>query len=194
MNLGICPSCGARVPAHVAERDGRVFLVRNCADCGRAETLIARDGAAFAIKRRLDLAGRPEPCDLDCLRCPHGRPPRLLFLNVTSRCNMSCPICMDGVPDMRFVFEPPLDYFRPILEHFARLDPRPSVDLFGGEPTLRDDLFRIIELVQSYGFTARVVTNGLRLANPDYCRRLVGTGAVVLFSYDGAEPVGGSDY
>jgi uncharacterized radical SAM superfamily Fe-S cluster-containing enzyme len=123
-----------------------------------------------------------------CLQCSHRQAPRIVFVNVTNRCNMSCPICLDHVPSMEFVFEPPVDYFRRIFDHLAAFRPLPSIDLFGGEPTLREDLFRIIELAQSYGFVTRVVTNGLKLADSDYCRRLVSTGVGILFSYDGSIP------
>jgi MoaA/NifB/PqqE/SkfB family radical SAM enzyme len=49
------------------------------------------------------------------------------------------------------------------------------VDLFGGEPTLRHDLFDIIERGKSYGFILSLETNGYVLDQP-YVERLVKAG------------------
>jgi len=65
---------------------------------------------------------------------------------------------------------------------------RPSVQLFGGEPTVREDLFEIIACAKSFGLPVRVVTNGIKLADPEYCRRLLATRATILMAYDGADP------
>jgi len=188
MNRGFCPSCGELVPASIEERGGKVFLVKECPTCGTEQVLVSADSVAYRNKRELDYGASAGACDLTCQQCSHQQTPRIVFVNVTNRCNMSCPICVDNVPSMRFTFEPPLDYFRKIFDHFAEFSPLPSIDLSGGEPTVRDDLFHIIEMAQSYGFLVRVVTNGLRLAESDYCRRLASTGAIILFSYDGAIP------
>jgi uncharacterized radical SAM superfamily Fe-S cluster-containing enzyme len=81
-----------------------------------------------------------------------------------------------------------MEYFEKIFKHFGQMNPRPSVQLFGGEPTVRGDLIDIINLAWSYDVRPRVVTNGLRLADKDYCRELLSTRVRILFSYDGAEP------
>jgi uncharacterized radical SAM superfamily Fe-S cluster-containing enzyme len=80
-----------------------------------------------------------------------------------------------------------MEYFEKIFSHFAQMNPRPSVQLFGGEPTVREDLIDIINLAWSYDVRPRVVTNGLRLADEVYCRELLATGVRILFSYDGAQ-------
>jgi len=109
-------------------------------------------------------------------------------VDLTNRCNMNCPICLNNTPSMGFSFEPPMSYFESIFKHLSGLDPQPVVELFGGEPTVREDLFDIIELARSYGLRTRVVTNGIRLADEQYCRRLAETGTILLLSYDGEEP------
>ena len=62
---------------------------------------------------------------------------------------------------MGFDFNPPLAYFEKIFQALARLEPRPTVQLIGGEPTVRNDLLDIIRLGNRYGLRASVVTNGL---------------------------------
>ena len=87
---------------------------------------------------------------------------------------------------MGFLFEPPIEYFEKMFADLAELDPKPTVQLFGGEPTVRKDLFEIIRLAKAARLSVRVVTNGLKLADEDYCRRLIETKATILFAYDGA--------
>ncbi len=109
-------------------------------------------------------------------------------MDVTNRCNLNCPICINNTPSMGFLFEPPLEYFGKIFAHYAATDPPPSIQLFGGEPTVRDDLFDIIRMARSHGLATRVVTNGIKLADIAYCRRLIETKATILLAYDGGNP------
>jgi 7,8-dihydro-6-hydroxymethylpterin dimethyltransferase len=187
MNLGLCNSCKQLVDAERQERAGRIYLIKKCAKCGTTETLISSDARRYDGKRALDLPCDRRQCELDCLNCLHKKP-NLVFLDITNRCNMNCPICINNTPSMGFLFEPPLSYFAKIFEHFGKYDPRPAIQLFGGEPTVRKDLFDIIALARSHGLPVRVVTNGVRLADEEYCRKLVETRATICFAYDGDNP------
>jgi len=60
--------------------------------------------------------------------------------------------------------------------------------LFGGEPTCRDDLFELIDIGHSCGLTLFINTNGLKLADEDYCRRLCDKGVSILLGFDGRHP------
>ena len=189
MNKSFCNSCNKLVPAERAERDGKIFLVKQCPDCGPTETLISADAGRYNTKRSLD--GPHEynkGCGLHCLGCQHKNKPSFIFVDITNRCNSNCPICINNTPSMGFLFEPPFEYFDKLFEHFSHYDPRPAAQLFGGEPTVRDDVFDIIALARSYGLPTRVVTNGLKLADEDYCRKLVASKATILIAYDGHNP------
>jgi len=188
MNRALCNSCGKLVAAEPQVRDGRVFLVKSCPECGPNETLISSDAERYMSKRSLDSGYQYRGCRLNCMECRHGKDPTFVFMDITNRCNQNCPICINNTPSMGFLFEPPLEYFAKIVEHFSRYDPPPAVQLFGGEPTVREDMFEIIRLAKSHGLPTRVVTNGVRLADREYCRRLVETRATILIAYDGANP------
>lgn len=185
-NYGDCNSCHNRVPAKHLQREGRVYLVKSCEKCDETETLISSDAARYFKKRELDGCYDYRGCSFDCPSCEHPKNPQTIFLDITNRCNLNCPICIANVSAMGFRYEPPLEYFERIFSHFGRMKPRPSIQLFGGEPTVREDLIDIIKLADSYRVTTRVVTNGLRLADEGYCRELLSTGTRLLFSYDGA--------
>ena len=188
MNRGFCNTCQNLAPATPMERDGKMYLVKDCPDCGTTETLIASDAERYENKRGLDTGYDYIDCRLGCLDCKHVNKPNIVFVDITNRCNMNCPICINNTPSMGFLFEPPIEYFDKIFEHFSHYDPRPSLQLFGGEPTVRDDLVDIVRMAKSYRLSARVVTNGIKLANEDYCRRLVERRATILIAYDGANP------
>ncbi|NIO13772.1 MAG: radical SAM protein, partial [Xanthomonadales bacterium] len=93
------------------------------------------------MKRSLDSGCAYVGCDLECVDCPHKTEPSFVFLDVTNRCNLNCPICINNTPSMGFVFEPPLEYFQQVFSRLHHYRPRPPVQLFGGEPTVREDLF-----------------------------------------------------
>jgi len=187
LNQSACNTCKQLVPAEAVERGGKVYLVKNCRACGTSETLISGDAARYDRKRALDPGHDYKGCGLNCLSCRHKRP-NIVFVDVTNRCNLNCPICINNTPSMGFLFEPPLEYFDRIFKHYGAMNPPPSIQLFGGEPTVREDLFDIIRMARSYGLATRVVTNGLKLADMGYCRRLIETKATILIAYDGANP------
>jgi hypothetical protein len=188
MTHALCNSCRNLVPAEPVEREGKVYLAKKCRKCGPTETLISADARRYWKKRSIDTPFEHKVCALNCLNCDHRATPGLVFIDITNRCNMNCRICLNNTPGMGFLFHPPMEYFERIFQHLTTLKPRPAVQLFGGEPTMREDLFDIIDLAKSYGLRPRVVTNGLRLADPDYCRRLTATKVKILLSYDGDNP------
>ncbi len=183
-NKGLCNKCKILVPARREQRGNKIYLVKECPGCGTTETLISRDAERYGKKRNLDAMPETGKCGLDCLACHHNSP-NILFLDITNRCNLNCPICINNTPSMGFLFEPPLEYFRKIFGHFARQEPKPSIQLFGGEPTVREDLFDIIRIARKCGLALRLTTNGIRFADEEYCRKIINTRTTVLFAYDG---------
>jgi molybdenum cofactor biosynthesis enzyme MoaA len=171
------------------EKEGRVYLTKECGQCGPTETLISSDAEVWKEKR--GAAGyRDEDaknCKLNCLSCNHRQNPMIVFVDVTNRCNLNCPICVANIRSMGFSFEPPLAYFEKIFDHLATFKPLPSVKLFGGEPTVRDDLIDIINAAHSRGISTNVVTNGIRLADEEYCRKLLATGTKPNIGFDGRD-------
>jgi len=189
-NYGICNICRKRVPAHHVIREGKVYLVKECPDCGQTEALVSSLADAWQRKRDICQFDPEAPlfCTLQCESCKHDHRPRMVFLDVTNRCNMNCPICIANIPGMGFEFHPPMSYFEKVLTALSERDPKPVIQLFGGEPTVRDDLFDIIEFGRSKGLDLRIVTNGLRLADEEYCKRICESKVHVLFAFDGRDP------
>ncbi|MEK7269639.1 MAG: radical SAM protein [Planctomycetota bacterium] len=187
-NLGVCETCKRIVKTRHTIENGKVYLTKECATCGTTSALVSSDAAVWQKKRDI-FEYKPDEaahaCGLNCLSCDHAHRPRMAFLNVTNRCNMNCPICIANIPGMGFEFHPPLDYFRRVLDGLAAMDPLPTVNLFGGEPTVREDMFEIIKMAESRGLRIGIVTNGLRLADEAFCKRVCDSGARVLIAFDG---------
>ena len=188
MNQALCNKCTNLVPAQVTQRGNQMFLQKECPDCGRTESLISSDAGRYNDKRSLAEESPHIPCGLGCRTCKIHKNPNLLFVDITNLCNLNCPICINNTPSMGFLFEPPIEYFERIFDHYAKLDPPPSFQLFGGEPTVREDLPQIIAMARARGLATRVVTNGMKLADEDYCRKLIATRATLCFAYDNDDP------
>lgn len=190
VNLGICNTCKKIVPVRYRVEQNQLLLAKDCPDCGVTESLISSNEADWREKR--ELCGYHEEvqntCSLACMDCNHGKTPALVFLDVTNRCNMNCPICLANLDAMGFTFDPPMAYFEKVFQALGKMSPRPKIQLFGGEPTVRRDLIEIINLAKHYGLSARVVTNGLRMADEKFCKELLATGTQLMFAFDGRDP------
>lgn len=191
VNRSYCTGCHSIVPTHHERRDGKVYLVKDCPDCGVSEAMVSSDAARYDAKRAM--VGYPaealKSCAMNCRDCTAHKPPTLVFIDVTNRCNMNCPICLANIPAMGFRFDPPLEYFEKIFQVLAAMNPKPKIQLFGGEPTVREDLLDLIAIAHDkYQLNCRVVTNGLRLADEEYCSKLMATGVQLMFSFDGRDP------
>jgi len=99
---------------------------------------------------------------------------KVVQLTLTNRCQCNCEHC--GVSKLREAIKGELtaeqidSIFRDL-----KLAGCLVVDLFGGEPALRHDLFDIIERGKSYGFIMSLETNGY-VIDRAYMERLSATG------------------
>ena len=191
----LCPTCLTRIPAERVARGEEVYLEKECPDHGSFRTILWRGPPsyeAWAPGRGAagdGPAGASAPgCPRECGLCSgHLRPTCCALLEVTSRCDLRCPLCFAGSggsgrdPSLAEIER----RFRALLS--SGRGPV-NVQLSGGEPTLRDDLPEIIGLGRSLGFTFfQLNTNGLRLARDgSYLRRLFEAGlSCVFLQFDG---------
>jgi len=189
-NVGLCNECNARVPCEYVKRDGTVWIRKTCPEHGVTEALVSTDAKAWQEKRDMwpYVTEEPKVCTLQCTQCKHNHKPNIAFIDLTNHCNMHCPICIATIRGMGFDYNPPLSYFEMLFQHISQWNPKPTVQLFGGEPTVREDLFEIIDLVRKYGMRPNVTTNGLKLADEEYCKKFCEARIGVRFSFDGFSP------
>ena len=106
---------------------------------------------------------------------PEDSPFRVLFADITHRCNMACANCYIPVRDLPDL---PIDWLYAILERLPR---RTRIRLVGAEPTMREDLPEIITRVRSLGHIPTILTNGLKLGRRSYTDRLRAAGLRTVY-------------
>ena len=105
-----------------------------------------------------------------------------IVVDLTHRCNMECANCYIPNRDV-----PDLDKEK-LFEFLSRLPSRTYIRLIGAEPTMREDLPEIISKVKAAGHRPSVTTNGLKLAQPSYVKKLKEAGLrLLLHSMNGAD-------
>jgi molybdenum cofactor biosynthesis enzyme MoaA len=112
---------------------------------------------------------------------------KIVYVDIVHRCNMECSNCY--LPNRSYK---DIDFNR-LIETISKFKKRTEFRLIGGEPTLHKDLPKIIKLVTSMPLKHRIVlvTNGLRLANEAYVKKLVDAGLkTVYLSMNGADDDG----
>ena len=94
-----------------------------------------------------------------------SHPLRFLFFEVTLRCNAHCEHCGSSCGDKLIKDEITGDEIKGVLADIAynsKYDPRNiMLNITGGEPLVRKDLFEIMEYATKLGFNWGMVTNGM---------------------------------
>lgn len=171
--------------------------MKECPDHGRFRTVIWRGEPAYeswayppkASPPAVCAAKKNKGCPFDCGLCAdHHQQPCGVLLEVTSRCNLACPVCFAGTTGGAAGEDPDLavieGWYRTLFANGGPL----NIQLSGGEPTVRDDLPDIVALGHKLGFDfIQLNTNGLRLGKePAYVKRLKKAGLNCVFlQFDG---------
>ena len=124
------------------------------------------------------------PVDLRSPVDQYGRPITDLRVSVTDRCSLRCAFCMPAERDYEFLPRGELLTYEEIarlVRLFASLGVR-KVRLTGGEPLLRRDLPRLVEMLASTRGVEdlALTTNGLLLARQAAGLRAAGLGRVTV--------------
>lgn len=194
----LCPVCLKKIPARYERIDGRAYMIKECPEHGEFKVLFWRDADMYESWMRQGVHapardhGRPEKrgCPFDCGLCDEHRSGTCTsILEITYRCNMNCNICFADANAEKF--EPDMAQIRKMYAAALGSNRYCSVQLSGGEPTVRDDLPEIVRLGRERGFTFfQLNTNGLRLASEaGYAEELREAGVSCAFlQFDGLRP------
>lgn len=194
----VCPICLAPLPALRAREGTDVYLAKSCPEHGEFRTVIWRGPPEFESWWSSRPPVRPEHpqtatnkgCPHDCGLCSqHAQRSCCVLLELTSRCNLGCPVCFASAGETPAP-DPTLaeieGWYRLLLDSAGVC----NIQLSGGEPTLRDDLADLITLGRRLGFSFfQLNTNGLRLAaQPGYAAHLRDAGlSTVFLQFDGLD-------
>jgi uncharacterized radical SAM superfamily Fe-S cluster-containing enzyme len=197
MVRSICPICLGVIPAHIFQENEKVFIQKACMVHGEFKDIYWSDASLYKKFYRYFCEGsgieNPVPtrrgCPFDCGLCENHLTGTLLAnIDLTNRCNMSCPVCFADSGGR--TCEPTIDQIRSMLHKLRSQQPVPcsAVQFSGGEPTLRKDLPEIVALAKQMGFTqVQIATNGVLLSdNLDLCQSLEQAGmSTVYLQFDG---------
>jgi hypothetical protein len=136
----------------------------------------------------------PEEAPEDAPRCPdgcglcagHRQDTCCVLIELTSRCNLRCPVCFAESGESAAPEKTTEELYRDFCAMTA--ENRRFIQLSGGEPTVRDDLPEIVAAAKRAGATTvQLNSNGLRLASePGYAELLRAAGLDFVFmQFDG---------
>lgn len=197
--LSLCPVCLSVIPAFRVPKGGDLYLQKECPKHGAFSTLIWRGAESYDLWGKTSVDAVPPEtfytqqnlgCPLDCGICTqHQAQTCTAIIEVTQRCNLGCPVCFAS-SSTKDSPDPTLDTIASMYRSVRQAAGNPSIQLSGGEPTVRDDLPEIIAIGKAIGFShIQVNTNGLRIAqDPDYLARLVDAGTDLIYlQFDGVD-------
>jgi uncharacterized radical SAM superfamily Fe-S cluster-containing enzyme len=173
--LSICPTCLRRVDAKIVFEDGNVFMLKNCVEHGFEKVLIATDIEYYKNIRNYNKPGEVPlqfttrthfGCPYDCGLCQdHEQHSCLTVVEITDRCNLSCPTCY-AMSSPHYGRHRTIEEVERMLDIIVANEGQPDVvQISGGEPTIHPDFFSILDIAKKKPIKHLMVnTNGIRIA------------------------------
>lgn len=176
--VSICSTCLKRVDAKIVFEDDKVFMLKVCPQHGREKVLIATDVAYY--KNCRNYAKRSEMplkfntlthygCPYDCGLCQdHEQHSCLTVIEVTDRCNLSCPTCY-AMSSPSYGRHRSLQEIEQMLDVIVANEGKPDVvQISGGEPTVHPQFFEILDIAKTKPIKHLMLnTNGIRIAKDE---------------------------
>ena len=199
LTKSLCGTCKTAVDAKVLFADDAVWFDKFCPAHGHERCRVSSsvewylDALSFIAPhtppRRISKPVK-EGCPFDCGACPsHQQKVYLPVVPITSACNLDCPICYtinkNDAPHQMSTGE-----LSRILEHLAQdHDELDIINFTGGEPTLHPQLLDFLAMCRDAGIRRLTIsTNGLKLRDESYVRKLAALDARIVLSLDTFRP------
>lgn len=182
--VSLCPECLRRVDAKIVFENDHVFMLKNCPEHGFHKVLIATDVAYYKNIRNYNKPSEMPlrfntrthyGCPYDCGLCvDHEQHSCLTVLEITDRCNLSCPTCY-AMSSPHYGRHRTVEEVERMLDIIVANEGEPDVvQISGGEPTIHPDFFAILDLAKQKPIRHLMVnTNGIRIAKDfEFTKRL----------------------
>jgi 7,8-dihydro-6-hydroxymethylpterin dimethyltransferase len=183
--LSLCPECLKRVDAKIVFEDDRVFMLKTCPDHGFQKVLIATDIEYYKNIRNYNKPSETPlkfntkthyGCPYDCGLCQdHEQHSCLTVIEITDRCNLSCPTCY-AMSSPHYGRHRTVEEVEKMLDIIVENEGEPDVvQISGGEPTIHPDFFEILDIAKKKPIKHLMVnTNGIRIAKDfEFAKKLV---------------------
>lgn len=182
--ISLCPECLKRIDAKIVFEDGKVFMLKRCPEHGNSKVLIADDIEYYKNIRNYNKPSETPytfntkthyGCPYDCGLCPdHEQHSCLTVIEITDRCNLTCPTCYAGSSPTQGRHRT-LEEVKAMLDVVVANEKEPDViQISGGEPTLHPQFFEILDYAKKLPIKHIMVnTNGIEIAkNFEFAKRL----------------------
>lgn len=179
----VCPECIEEIDAKIIEESGSVWMEKKCQKHGEFKALVSKFAPFYEELARYKKKLNPKDRLFQT---------REYSIYLTLRCNMNCPICLANANYDEYE-EPSMEFIKESISDLKNA----HVSLFGGEPTMREDLPEIIRAVKKSGNAPMLFTNGIKIADYGYLKELkdAGLGLVTVpiegFDKRSNEPIRG---
>src|SRR5437868_1806492 len=183
------------IKAQIIERDGQVWMIKDCPTHGHFEDMMAMDSEFLTHIESL-FPGRDIEAHNDEKLHNHGTSSvkygrgAVLTVDLTNRCNMMCDPCFMDANQVGFVHELSMEDVQEILDNAIQIKPRRqmSVQYSGGEPTLSPYFLDAVRYARKVGYNSvQAATNGIEFAkSKEFCREAAEAGLrFVYLQFDG---------
>ncbi|MCB0647868.1 MAG: radical SAM protein [Saprospiraceae bacterium] len=182
--ISLCPECLKRIDAKIVFEDENVYMLKRCPEHGSSKVLIADDIDYYKNIRNYNKPSETPyrfntkthfGCPYDCGLCPdHEQHSCLTIVEITDRCNLTCPTCYAG-SSPHYGRHRTLEEVKIMLDTIVENEKEPDVvQISGGEPTLHPQFFEILDYAKSLPIKHLMLnTNGFEIAkDPAFAEKL----------------------
>ena len=196
----VCPECLTKIAARLFEENGAVYMEKTCAEHGEFRDKIYSDARLYLKMEEFEFGdnrGLQNPQYADAARCPedcglcslHTSHTVLSNVDLTNRCNLTCPVCFANANTAGYLYEPSFEQVRGMLKTLREQRPVPNrvVQFSGGEPTIYPRFHDVLRMATEMGFThIQCATNGIEFADAEFARKCKEAGLHTLYlQFDG---------
>jgi 7,8-dihydro-6-hydroxymethylpterin dimethyltransferase len=196
----LCPDCGAIIDARIFEDAGKVVMEKHCANHGDFRDIVYSDARLYLKMEEWsfgDNRGLENPAVTNATRCPddcglcnlHTSHTGLANVDLTNRCNLTCPVCFANANVQGYVYEPDFEMVRKMLQALRNERPVAGriVQFSGGEPTIYPRFLDVLRLAGEMGFShTQIATNGIKFTDLEFAHQCKEAGLHTLYlQFDG---------
>ncbi len=173
--LSLCSTCLRRVDAKIVFENENVYMLKTCSRHGFEKVLIATDIEYYKNIRNYNKPSETPlsfntkthyGCPYDCGLCQdHEQHSCLTVIEITDRCNLSCPTCY-AMSSPHYGRHRTVEEVEKMFDIIVANEGEPDVvQISGGEPTVHPDFFAIMDIAKSKPIKHLMLnTNGIRIA------------------------------
>ena len=196
----LCPDCGKIIDARIFEDAGKVVMEKHCASHGDFRDIVYSDARLYLKMEEWsfgDNRGLENPAVTNATRCPddcglcnlHTSHTGLANVDLTNRCNLTCPVCFANANVAGYVYEPDFEMVRGMLQALRNERPVAGriVQFSGGEPTIYPRFLDVLRLAKEMGFShTQIATNGIKFTDLEFAHQCKEAGLHTLYlQFDG---------